>query len=383
MPDRKHIVILGTAYPLRGGGLATFNERLAREFQSKGHKVTIYTFSLQYPSFLFPGKSQYSTEAAPTDLDIKVVINSINPFNWLSIGNQLKKLKADFIVVRYWIPFMSPCLSTICRIAKRNHNTKIICIADNILPHEKRPGDRLLTNYFLPPIDGFITMSDQVTNDLTHFNTDKPIIQISHPLYDNFGEIINVKIAREKLGIAVDQKILLFFGFIRKYKGLDLLIEAMATSKIKSLGIKLYVAGEFYQEKQPYLDQITRLGLANDIILYDHFIPDTEVASFCCAADFIIQPYRHATQSGVTPLAYHFEIPMIVTRVGGLPDMVVDDTTGLIAEPTIESIAEHIHMAFTNGPEYYKGALKEYKKNFSWHKYSTKLLTLYERLSSS
>ena len=378
MPDRKHIVILGSAYPLRGGGLATFNERLAREFQAQGHKVTIYTFSLQYPSLLFPGKSQYSTEAAPHDLDIKVRVNSINPLNWLAVGNELKALKPDMIVVRYWIPFMGPCLSTICRIAKRNKHTKILCIADNILPHEKRPGDTILTKYFLPAVDGFITMSDQVTKDLESFNTGKKHIQLLHPLYDNFGAALYPAAAKAKLGITSNQKILLFFGFIRKYKGLDLLIEAMSKPEVKQLNIKLLVAGEFYQDKQPYIDQIDQLGLTNDIILHDSFIPDNEVATICCTADFIVQPYRHATQSGVTPLAYHFDIPMIVTRVGGLPDMVKEDETGLIAEPTADSIATHIVEAFQKGADHYKPALKEFKKQFSWDRFAAQLLSLYQ-----
>lgn len=377
MPDRKHIIILGSAYPLRGGGLATFNERLAREFQSQGHKVTIYTFSLQYPSLFFPGKSQYSTEAAPSDLDIKKKVNSINPLNWLAVGRELSALQPDMIIVRYWIPFMAPCLSTICRIAKNNRHTKIICIADNILPHEKRPGDRLLTRYFLPVVDAFITMSDQVSKDLAAFHTGKKVIQIPHPLYDNFGSSVAPHKAREKFGIPAEQHLLLFFGFIRKYKGLDLLIEAMADPAVQKRKIKLLVAGEFYQDKQPYLDQIKRLGLEKDIILHDLFIPDREVASFCCSADFIIQPYRQATQSGVTPLAYHFDIPMIVTRVGGLPDMVIDGKTGLIAEPEVGSIAEHIAEAFDNGPDHYKPALKEFKKNFSWSRFSNALLSLY------
>lgn len=376
MPDPKHIVILGSAYPLRGGGLATFNERLAREFKSQGHKVTIFTFSLQYPSILFPGKSQYSDDPAPDDLDIRVAVNSINPFNWISVGYHLKKMKPDLIVVRYWIPFMAPSLSTICRIAKKNNHTKIICIADNILPHEKRPGDRLLTKYFLPVVDSFITMSDQVSKDLASFKTGKKNVQLNHPLYDNFGSPVDRSLARAKYGIGTDEKLILFFGFIRKYKGLDILIDALALPEVRNQQIKLFVAGEFYQDKQPYIEQIKRLGLENRIILHDSFIPDQEVATICCMADFIVQPYRHATQSGVTPLAYHFDIPMIVTRVGGLPDMVIDGKTGLIAEPNAESIAEHIVEAFENGPAFYKPALIENKKNFSWSVFSNQILQL-------
>lgn len=380
MPNRKHIVILGSAYPLRGGGLATFNERLAKEFQAQGHQVTIYTFSLQYPSFLFPGKSQYSTESAPTDLNINVRVNSINPINWITVGRELKALKPDMIVVRYWIPFMGPCLSTICRIAKRNKHTKIVCIADNIIPHEKRPGDRLFTQYFLPAVDGFITMSDQVTKDLLSFKTGKTFVQLAHPLYDNFGAAIDPITAKKKLNIPSDQHILLFFGFIRKYKGLDILLEAMAKPAVKALNITLLVAGEFYQDKQPYLEQISNLGIENDVIIRDTFIPDSEVATICCTADFIVQPYRHATQSGVTPLAYHFNIPMIVTNVGGLPDMVQHERTGLITQPDPDALAEAIAEAFLHGTEHFKPGLKEFKKQFTWDTFAHSLLSLYQDL---
>ena len=224
------IVIIGSAYPLRGGGLASFNERLAREFQSQNDNTTIYTFSLQYPSFLFPGTSQYSSEPAPKNLNIKVCINSINPLNWIRIGNELKKLQPDIIVVRYWLPLMGPCLGTILRIAKKNHHTKIICIADNVLPHEKRIGDKQFTSYFIKSIDGFVTMSEKVLDDLRLF-TNKPAQKIVHPLYDNFGERLDKVEARKYLKLNVEDKIILFFGFIRKYKGLDILLDAMKTIK--------------------------------------------------------------------------------------------------------------------------------------------------------
>ena len=168
MPSQK-IIIIGPAYPLRGGGIATFNERLAKEFIDEGFDTTIYTFSYQYPSFLFPGKTQYLIRSLPPEnIPIKIKINSVNPFNWISVGNELKKLKPDIIVVRYWLPFMGPCLGTILRRVKKNHHTKIICIADNILPHEKRPGDKIFTKYFIKPVDAFITMRRKVFNDLHH-----------------------------------------------------------------------------------------------------------------------------------------------------------------------------------------------------------------------
>jgi glycosyltransferase involved in cell wall biosynthesis len=368
MPDIKHIVILGSAYPLRGGGLSTFNERLAREFMNEGHKVTIYTFSLQYPSFFFPGKTQYSTEPAPNDLDIKVKVNSVNPLNWLKVGRELKKLKPDLLIVRYWLPFLGPALGTICSHAKKNGHTRIICIADNVLPHEKRPGDNMFTKYFLSSADAFITMSEKVMADLVSFRTGKTAILIDHPLYDNFGEAVSKGEARKYLDLPEHTRIILFFGFIRHYKGLDMLFEAMADPEIRNAGIRLLVAGEFYQDSRQYLDQIEELGIKDSVILHSEFIPDSEVKYYCCAADFIIQPYRNATQSGVTPLAYHFEKPMVVTNVGGLPAMVKDGETGLVAEPDPSSIALHILDAYRLGEEYFLPGIRQEKKKYSWKK---------------
>lgn len=369
--SKKNIVIIGSAYPLRGGGLASFNERLAREFQYEGDNVTIYTFSLQYPSFLFPGTSQYSTEQAPTDLDIKVCINSINPFNWVKVGNELKKLKPDIIVVRYWLPLMGPCLGTILRIVRKNRHTKIICIADNVLPHEKRAGDKQFTAYFIKPIDAFITMSEKVMNDLRQF-TSKPAQKLVHPLYDNFGDKINKAEARKHLGLNENDNTILFFGFIREYKGLDLLLEAMALLKDQTPNSKLQIpklliAGEFYKDRKVYDDIIEKNQLRSDIILRTNFIADSEVKYYLSAADFIIQPYKSATQSGVTPLAYHFEKPMLVTNVGGLPDLVPDQKAGLIAEPNAESIAKEITELYKLGEDHFLPHLREEKKKYSWN----------------
>ncbi len=363
------IVIIGPAYPLRGG-LASFNERLAREFQYEHDDVTLYTFSLQYPSFLFPGTSQYSTEAAPADLKIKAGINSVSPFNWIKVGNELRKLKPDIIVVRYWLPLMGPCLGTILRLIKKNYRTKIICIADNVLPHEKRPGDKQLTSYFVKPVDAFIVMSEKVMNDLHQF-THKPAQKLVHPLYDNFGDKINKVEARKHLGLNEEDNIILFFGFIREYKGLDILLDAMALLKkqMPNSGFqipKLLIAGEFYTDKKLYDDIIAKDNLQQHIILRTNFIADSEVKYYLSAADFVIQPYRRATQSGVTPLAYHFEKPMLVTNVGGLPDLVPDGKVGLIADPDAQSIAEKIIELYKLGEAHFLPYLREEKKKYSW-----------------
>ena len=360
------VIIIGPGHPLRGGGLTTFNHRLAREFTAQGHDCQIYSFSLQYPSFLFPGKSQYSDEPAPEGITIKSVINSINPFNWIKIGNRLKKEKPDIIVVRFWLPLMGPALGTILRRVRKNRHTKIVCLADNVIPHEKRMGDKPFTRYFLKSCDAFITMSEKVLNDLRLFQKTKPAVLVPHPLYDNFGAIISKQEAREKLGIEGQERVLLFFGFIRKYKGLDLLFEAMADERIKKAGIKLLVAGEFYDEEKKYREQIDALHLKDQLILKTDFIPDSEVKYYLCAADAVVQPYRSATQSGVSPLAYHFEKPMIVTNVGGLPALVPHEKAGLVTEPNPQAIADSILKFYQLGEDYFIPHLRNEKQKYSW-----------------
>ncbi|MBL0068494.1 MAG: glycosyltransferase [Chitinophagaceae bacterium] len=367
------VIIIGPGHPLRGGGLTTFNHRLAKELIEQGHDCQIYSFSLQYPSFLFPGKTQYSDEAAPERIIIKSVINSINPFNWLKIGNWLKKERADIIIVRYWLPFMGPSLGTILRKVRKNRHTKIICLADNVIPHEKRMGDKPFTKYFLKSCDAFITMSEKVMSDLRLFQKTlptgrqaKPAILVPHPLYDNFGAILSKQEAREKLKIKNDALILLFFGFIRKYKGLDILFEAMADERIKKAGIRLLVAGEFYEDERKYKDQIDTLGIREQLILRTDFIPDNDVKYYLCAADAVVQPYRNATQSGVSPLAYHFEKPMIVTNVGGLPALVPDGKAGLVTAPTPEAIADAILKFYQLGENYFIPHLRTEKQKYSW-----------------
>jgi glycosyltransferase involved in cell wall biosynthesis len=361
------IVIIGPAHPLRGG-LASYNERLAREFQSQGDDVTIYTFSLQYPDFIFPGTTQYSSEPAPADLNIKVKINSVNPLNWIKVGNELKELNPDIIVVRYWLPLMGPALGTILRRVKKNHHTKVICIADNIIPHEKRPGDKPFTKYFIKSIDGFITMSEKVLADLRVFTQTKPARFIPHPLYDNFGSIISKQEARAHLNISKDEFIFLFFGFIRKYKGLDLLLEAVKIlqSQSQAKSFKLLIAGEFYEDRKPYDELITQLNIQDQLILKTDFIPDSEVKYYLCAADVVVQPYKNATQSGVTPLAYHFEVPMIVTNVGGLPSLVPHNKVGLVCEPEQDAIANAMNKFLQTGSNQFIPHLQEEKKKYNW-----------------
>jgi glycosyltransferase involved in cell wall biosynthesis len=367
MSTQPLTVIIGPAHPLRGG-LASFNERLARAFAAEGHRVIIYTFSLQYPGFLFPGTTQYSSEPAPADLDIRVRINSVNPLNWVTVGRELRALNPSLVVVRFWLPFMGPCLGSILRFLKPVKTCRVLCIADNIIPHEKRPGDRPFTRYFIRAIDGFVTMSRKVLADLRSFDTNKPAAFVPHPLYDNFGAPVPLATARTELGLPQEDRIVLFFGFIRRYKGLDILLRAMAEPAMRASGIRLLVAGEFYEDSKPYLELAESLQLGDRLILCTEFIPDSRVRYYLCAANLVVQPYRNATQSGVTPLAYHFSKPMVVTRVGALPDMVPEGKVGLVCEPDPASLAEAILRFFALDPAQFTEGIEAEKKQYTWQR---------------
>jgi len=372
------LVIIGPAWPLRGG-LAAFDEKLAICFSEKGIQSSIHTFSLQYPSLLFPGKTQYSTQLAPQGINIKATINSINPFNWMKVGWQLMKEKPDLIIVRYWIPFLGPCLGTILKIVHWNRHTKVISIVDNMIPHEKRLGDTLFTKYFASSIDGFVTMSEKVKNDVKLFSH-KPTLVSPHPIFDHFGNAIPTLQARMQLGLGENDKVILFFGYIRKYKGLDLLIQAMKDIRIQQLGIRLLVVGEFYDAAQPYMDLVQSLELQDQITFYDQFVPDQEVTNYVSAADFIIQPYKNATQSGVTPLAYHFSKPMLVTNVGGLADTVPHLKVGVVTEPTSEDIANGIVQLYDLGAAHFMPYIQEERKKYTWEQMTEKFLALHQQL---
>lgn len=361
----QKVIIIGPAYPLRGG-LATFDQRLAVAFQEQGDDCEIVSFSLQYPSIFFPGKTQYSSEPAPPTITIHSLINSVNPLNWKRVGALLKQGQPDIIVVRYWIPFMGPAFGTILREVRKNKHTKIVCIADNVIPHEHRPGDKTFTRYFLKACDAFITMSEKVLHDLRTFEKQKPVKLVPHPLYDNFGSPVPKMEARSHLGLNPNDKIILFFGFIRHYKGLDLLLQAMKDPRIQQQQIKLMIAGEFYEDEKLYQQIIKENNLQDFIILKNEFISDNEVKYYLCAADCVVQPYRNATQSGVTPLAYHFEKPMIVTNVGGLPSLVPDKKVGLVCEPQPQSIADAILLFYELGENYFIPHLRIEKQKYSW-----------------
>lgn len=375
------ISILGPAWPYRGG-IAAFNERLAHQLQAEGHTVRLYTFTLQYPGFLFPGKTQYSVEEKSADLTIERSVNSCNPFSWISTGRKIKKDQPDLLLVAYWLPFMAPALGSVCRIAKSNGHTRVIALLHNLIPHEHRPGDQLFSRYFIGSIDAAVSLSKSVLEEISLFNKELPRVFSPHPLYDNFGEKVSREEACASLGLDPGKQYLLFFGLIRDYKGLDWLLDAFA-QMLKSLkaegqktaDLRLIIAGEFYTDGSRYHEQAQQLGIEDHLIWKSEFVPDSAVRNYFGAADLIVQPYKTATQSGVTQIAYHFEKPMLVTRVGGLAEIVPHGIVGYSVEPTIDAIAEAMTDFVLHHPDFTAGILDE-KQQYSWSVMTQRLLSI-------
>jgi len=376
------ILLVGPANPYRGG-IAALNERLALQLMSEQHEVQLINFSVQYPSFLFPGKTQYTNTLPPKELKIRRMINSVSPFNWLITGLNLKKEKADLILVRFWLPFMAPSTGTICRIAKKNKRTKIIAIVDNLIPHEKRIGDKLFIKYFLKQTDGLLAMSDCVLNDFSLFDQKKPRILSPHPIYDHYGEELTKKEALTLLGLDTAKEYILFFGFIRDYKGLDFLLEAYASEKIDKTKYHLLIAGEFYSNEEKYRTLINTLNINDYVHVFSEYIPENEVNRFFCAASIIAQPYKSATQSGVTQIGYHFGKPMLVTNVGGLSEIIEHGKCGYVVSPTPKAIEEALLDFFENSKENeYSAEVKKAKEKFSWTNFSKAIIELYGHCTS-
>ena len=362
--SKRKVIIIGPAFPFRGG-IANFNNALAQEYHNRGDQVTLYSFTLQYPGFLFPGTTQYESGEAPKNLKIKTLINSVNPFNWINVARKINTENPDYVIIRYWLPFMAPCLGTIARLL--NKKIKILAITDNVIPHEKRIGDTLFTRYFVKSCDAFLSLSASVLDDLSKFTNTTYKKFIPHPIYNVFGDKITKAKALENLGLNSEDKHLLFFGFVRKYKGLDLMLKAMGDSRIKAMGIKLIIAGEFYDDKTEYTDMITNLGIEDNIIMKSDFIPAEKVKDYFCAADMITQTYRTATQSGVTQIAYSFDRPMLVTDVGGLAEIVPNNKVGYVTSQNPTEIADAIIDFYTNNKEeYFSDNTRLEKKRFSW-----------------
>jgi D-inositol-3-phosphate glycosyltransferase len=376
----KKIVLLTPAHPLRGG-IASSSERLALEFHDEGYEVVVVSFRLQYPSFLFPGETQFTDDPPPENVHIETRLNSINPLNWLMTGLYLKKLCPDLLIIRYWLPFMGPSLGTVARIARSNKITKVIALADNIIPHEKRPGDAFFTKYFCRSVHGFLVMSRSVGEDAKKFGPGKPVVYSPHPIYDNYGDKASREASVAQLDLDNSFRYVLFFGFIRDYKGLDILMEAMADDRIKKLPVKLIVAGEYYGNKEKYMGLIQKLGIADQVILHNKFISNEDVRYYFGVSDLVVQPYRSATQSGISQLAYHFEKPMVVTKVGGLPEIVEHGKVGYVVDVSSEAVSSAMFDFFQNDKlEIMSEGVRQNKGLFSWIQMVEALRSLFGKL---
>jgi len=337
----KKIAIIGPAWPFRGG-LANFNERLAREWMVRGDDVTIHTFTKQYPDMLFPGTSQFSGSPAPTDLTIERSIHAYNPLQWGSASQRIASAQYDLALIRFWLPAMGPSLGRVATALARAPRTKVVALVDNLYPHESRFLDRLLTNSFIKVPHTFVTMSNVVAGQLKQLVDGRPVCKAPHPIYDDYGKAIDQKEARNRLGIDSDGPLLLFFGFIRKYKGLDLLLQALNDPIFRSMGLKVVIAGEWYEDPDTYKALSNNLNLGDMILWHDHFIQESDISTYFSAADAVVQPYRSATQSGISALAYAYSKPLISTRVGGLAEVIDDGSSGFLCDPDPLSIRDAI-----------------------------------------
>ena len=358
-------VLIGTVYPWRGG-IAQSNEALYRALKKRG-ECKLISFNFLYPSIFFPNKSFLDTGKGPVDIKPERIVNSINPFSWLKAISVVKKNNPDVVIVRYWVPFLAPCYGTIVRLIKRNKNIKVICLVDHARSNEKRFIDAIFAKYVFNSCDSFLAFSNIVKDDLKALVKNKKIIVSPLPLFNNFGKKASKQLAIKKLNLDKKQRHLLFFGFIRKYKGLDILLDAMADSRIRKLNIKLLVVGEFFGSKEEYFEQVDKLGLKENVVFRSEYVPGEEVKYYFCASDMVVQPYRDASQSAVTPVAYHFERPTLVTDVGGLAETVPDGVVGYVTKPNSKAIADAIVDFYSKNKEkkFVKGIISE-KRKFSW-----------------
>jgi len=371
-----NIICIGPAHPLRGG-IANFNTALCTNFIKAGHGASIISFSLQYPRFLFPGKTQFEDGKAPAGIPISSLINSLNPLSWIRTVRAIRSASPGLVVIHHWMPFLSISLGYIVRRLKKKPALPVIAIAHNVIPHEKRIGWKPMSRYLLSACDGYIVLSESLLDDLKIFTDSSRKAFIPHPVYEQFGEAVDRKEAADRLGLDPSLKYLLFFGIIRKYKGLDLLIRAFAEMRYRVPDLRLIVAGEFYAGEKDYMDLINESGLGDRVIVRGHFIPSSKVRLYFSLADLVTQPYRSATQSGVSQVAYHFGVPMLVTDVGGLAEIVPHMKVGYVTPPDEHEIASAITDFFKNErAAFFRENIRTERKRFSWEAMTARILAM-------
>jgi len=377
------IAIIGTAYPMRGA-MAQLNGILANYLHTE-NEVEIFSFKRQYPKILFPGKTQddtSGTDIIKTKIKNHQIIDSINPSNWNSSAKQIAIYKPELLILRFWIPFFAPVFYYICRYVKKKTNAKVLFICDNVIPHERRPGDNFLIKLIFKVGDYFIIHSKSVEQDLKKFINNKPYIFSPHPIYNIFGESVSKTEAKDsifkKYGIDVrNEKVILFFGYIRKYKGLSYLINSMP-GILEREKVKLLIVGEFYEDEPVIREQIKSLNLEKDVIILSDYIPNENVKYFFCASDALVLPYIDATQSGITQIALFYDKPVIATDVGGLSEVIKNNETGFMIKPKSPEAITNAVIRFygENLEDKFSSNVREEKKKYSWETFVLNIINL-------
>lgn len=358
--------IVGPVHPFRGG-IAHFTDTLVDGLRKRGHDIQVVTFSRQYPKLLFPGKTQFEPGQGRVASDARAVIDSVNPVSWIHAAKQIARHDPDAVLFQYWLPYFAPSYGTIAgRLKKRS--IPVFALVHNVIPHERGMGDVQLGRYFLQKCEGVLALSDNVADDLRSLNLDTSIRVAAHPVYQHFGAAVERSDARTRLGLSNDAEVLLFFGFVREYKGLRTLLEAMPEIVRRRPKAVLVVAGEFYDDEGPYRDLIDAHRLDGHVRLHPEYVPADRVADYFSAANIVVQPYDNATQSGVVQTAYNFERPVVVTDVGGLAEVVPDGTAGLVVPPkNPAALADAVVRYFEGGMETrLTEGVREVRERYSW-----------------
>ena len=366
-----NIVVIGPYFPYRGG-ISDTNQELCENLQKLGHSITVFTFNLQYPSIFFPGKTQLSNKSVSPKIKAKRMINSLNPFNWISIAKKINNIGTDILISCYWTPYMAPCFSFINRLI--NNKTQKIGLIHNAFPHEYNFLQKNLLKFYLNSINKHVTLSKNVTNQINKIYNVKNGITLFHPVPKKFGEPINKNIAKEKLNLCKESIYILFFGLIREYKGLDILIKSMSKIIKEKKEVKLLIIGESYQSIKKYKKIIDRKNLNHNILFKDKFINENEIKYWFCSSDLVIQPYKKASQSGINSLAFQFEIPTVTTNIKGLSEYIIDNQDGFISEPNHKDLSKKILFAIDHDKKSLINKIKIKKDKYNWGKFALKLI---------
>ena len=358
------IVLVGPFPPFRGG-ISDLNAALA-DHLSKRHEIHAINFTTQYPKVLFPGKTQFKKGDSAQEVDSIRCLSSINPFSWRKTAYKIIDIEPDLVLFRFWLPFFAPAFSGVAKKIRKYSDATIMAICDNIIPHEERLLDTRITKRFFGFIDSFIVLSKKVENELLSFVPEAKYKYSPHPIYSIFNNTLSKEQAKAELKLAT-KKVLLFFGLIREYKGLDILINAMEKIKTELEDYTLLIVGECYENENKYTELIKKAGITDNVKCHYSFIPDNEVGKYFSATDVVVLPYKTASQSGIVQIAYHFDTPVIVSNVGGLPEIVDEGKTGYCVEPNSNAFAKAIKAFYENDNiSEMNSNISEYKSQFSW-----------------